>query len=212
MSSLFLAAFLTGLGGAFTPCTMGTNIVMIQHLNKKARAERLREWLIFATMRAIFLAAIGLLLGYLGHIVTDFTWWFQMLVNIGIVVLGIIFILGKNRPILPGLNLAAKLKIGKNMSAAALGSLFGLNITACIAPLVLAIVAKAVLAGNVLWSGLALFIFGIMLSLPILVAIFNENASQWISNIGQRYRKILYPLVGAVLIFLGLFEIYLSFL
>ncbi len=212
MISLFLAAFLTGLGGAFTPCTMGTNIVMIQYFNKKAKNERLREWLIFATLRAIFLAAIGLLLGYLGHIVTDFTWWFQMLVNIGIVALGIIFILAKNRPILPGLNLTANNSIGKNLSSAALGTVFGLNITACVAPLVLAIVAKAVLAGNVLWSSLALFIFGIMLSLPILIAIYNERANNWITNISKRQRNIIYPATGAVLIFLGLFEIYLSFL
>ena len=124
--------------------------------------------------------------------------------------MGVLFILGRNKPVLPGLDFGGGRSLDKDMSSLALGALFGLNVTACIAPLVLALLAQTVLVGNWLAGGLALFLFGIMLSVPILVAVFNDRASAWISKMSAKYRSIYYPIIGGLLIVLGLAEIALS--
>jgi cytochrome c-type biogenesis protein len=92
----------------------------------------------------------------------------------------------------------------------ALGTLFGLNITACVAPLVLALLALTVSTGNWLSGGLALFLFGLMLSVPILVGVYDDRASNWVSRMSVKYRSVYYPVIGGVLIVLGLAEIVLS--
>ena len=207
---LLITAILTGIGGAFTPCTLGVNLVMVNYLTDKTRAQRLKEWTQFAISRAALMAILGLIIGLLGQMVETFTWWFQMVVNILIIVMGVLFIMGRNKPVLKGLDFSGGRSLDKNMSPLALGALFGLNVTACVAPLVLALLAQTVLVGNWLSGGLSLFIFGIMLSAPILVAIFNDRASVWISRVSGQYRSVYYPIIGGVLIVLGLAEIALS--
>lgn len=207
---LFITAILTGAGGSFTPCTLGVNLVMVNQLTKEPRAQRVKGWIQFAVSRAVLLAAIGLVIGLLGQMMETFTWWFQMAVNILIIVMGILFILSRKRPVLPGLDFTGKQTLRKAMSPVAMGALFGLNVTACVAPLVLALLAQTVLIGNWLAGGLALFVFGIMLSLPILVAVLNDKASTWISTASGKYRPVYYAIIGGVLIVLGMVEIGLS--
>ncbi len=210
MEGLFIMAFLTGLGGAFTPCTLGVNLVMINYLTDKSKAQRIAQWTQFAVSRAAMMAVIGLIIGWLGQIITSFTWWFQMGVNILIIVMGVMFIMSRHKPVMRGLDFTGNRSLDQNMSPLALGTLFGLNITACIAPLVLALLAQTVLVGNWWAGGLALFLFGIMLSVPILVAVFNDRAALWIGRMSAKYRSIYYPIIGGVLIVLGLAEIALS--
>ncbi len=210
MIGLFVTAILTGIGGAFTPCTLGVNLVMINYLTDKTRAQRVLEWTKFAISRAAMMAVLGLIIGLLGQMIETFTWWFQMVVNVLIVVMGVLFIMGRKKPVLRGFDLAGKRSLDKDMSPLALGALFGLNVTACVAPLVLALLAQTVLVGNWLSGATSLFVFGIMLSVPILAAVFNDRASGWISRVSGQYRSVYYPIIGGILIVLGLAEIALS--
>lgn len=210
MTGLFITAILTGIGGAFTPCTLGVNLVMINYLTDKTKVQRMLEWAKFAISRAAMMAVLGLIIGLLGQMIETFTWWFQMVINILIVVMGVLFIVGRNKPVLRGLDLTGSRSLDKDMSPLALGALFGLNVTACVAPLVLALLAQTVLIGNWLSGAAALFLFGIMLSVPILAAVFNDRASGWINRVSGQYRAIYYPIIGGILIVLGLAEIALS--
>lgn len=63
MEGLFITAILTGLGGAFTPCTLGINMVMINHLSGKSKKQRLFQWTQFAVSRAAMMARWGWLSG-----------------------------------------------------------------------------------------------------------------------------------------------------
>ena len=142
--------------------------------------------------------------------IETFTWWFQMGVNILITIMGILFIMGRNKPLLRRLDFTGNRSLGENMSPLALGALFGLNVTACIAPLVLALLAQTIIVGNWLTGGAALFLFGIMLSVLILAALFNDRVSDWISRTSAKYRSVYYPIIGGILVVLGLVEIALS--
>lgn len=210
MTGLFITAILSGLGGAFTPCTLGVNLVMINNLSGKSKTRRLLQWTQFAVSRAAMMAALGLVIGLLGQMIETFTWWFQMAINVLIIVMGVLFIMGRNKPILRGLDFTGSRSLEGDKSPLALGALFGLNITACVAPLVLALLAQTVVVGNWLTGGAALFLFGVMLSVPILAALFNDRASAWISRMSAKYRTIYYLVIGGVLIVLGLAEIALS--
>lgn len=207
---LLMTAILTGIGGAFTPCTLGVNLTMVNYLAAKPRAYRLKGWTQFAIGRAALMAILGLSIGLLGQMIETFTWWFQMFVNLLIILMGVLFIIGRKRPVLKGLDFSLGRSLDKEMAPLRLGTIFGLNITACIAPLVLALLAQTVLTGNWLLGGLSLFVFGMMLSSPILVAIANNQASAWISRVSSQHRSIYYLIIGGVLIVLGLVEISLS--
>ncbi len=208
--SLIIMALITGAGGSFTPCTLGVNLAIAHRFTKDTKAQRIKNWILFALNRALLLTALGLIIGVLGQVVETFTWWFQMIINVVIIIMGLLFIVGSRKPILPGLELGGKKRLSNKMSPAGMGALFGLNITACVAPLVLALLAGTAAEGNWIKGGVSLFIFGIMLSMPILIAVLSNRASSWIIKVSGKYRRVYYGVVGVTLIVLGLVEIILS--
>lgn len=208
---LFLAPILLGIVGAFTPCALGVNAVFLGTVLGKNRARRLREWAIFATARAGLLTLLGLAFGLLGQAVQSFAWRFQVTVSIGIVALGVLFIVHSLRPFpLPGFSLAGNRAPSSNLGVAGLGALFGLDITACIGPFVLGLLARTVLIGNWWSGGLVLFLFGVSLSLPLLAAVLTERTAHWLVDVARRRRLLFFMLGGVLLILLGAAELWLS--
>lgn len=208
---LFLAPILLGIVGAFTPCALGVNAVFLGTVLGKSRAHRLREWAIFAMARAGLLTLLGLAFGLLGQAVQDFAWRFQMAVDIALIVLGVLFIVHSLRPLpLPGFSLVGKRVPTSNWGVAGLGALFGLDVSACIGPFVLALLARTVLVGN-WWSGaLVLFIFGVSLSLPLLAAVLTERTAHWLVDVARQRRLLFFLVGGGFLIVLGAAELWLS--
>jgi cytochrome c-type biogenesis protein len=94
--------------------------------------------------------------------------------------------------------------------SAALGALFGLNIPACAAPLLLALLGTAATegaGGSTLAAGfISLALFGFALSLPLIIAVLFEPARRaldWLAGLSRRI-----PVwSGLVLIGLGLWSI-----
>ncbi len=208
---LFLAPILLGIAGAFTPCALGVNAVFLSTVLGKSRARRLREWAIFAVARAGLLTLLGLAFGLLGQAVQGYAWGFQVTVNIGMILLGTLFIVHSLRPFpLPGFSLASNRAPTSDLGVAGLGALFGLDITACIGPFVLALLARTVLIGNWWSGGLVLFLFGVSLSLPLLAAILTERTGQWLMDVARRRRMLFFLVGGGFLILLGAAELWLS--
>jgi len=208
---LFLAPILLGIAGAFTPCALGVNTVFLGTVLGKSRARRLREWAIFATARAGLLTLLGLAFGLLGQAVQGYAWGFQVTVNTGMILLGALFIVHSLRPFpLPGFSLAGNRAPSPSLGVAGLGALFGLDITACIGPFVLALLARTVLIGNWWGGGLVLFLFGASLSLPLLAAILTERTGQWLMDVARRRRLLFFLVGGGFLILLGTAELWLS--
>lgn len=219
MLPLFLAPIVLGIAGAFTPCALGVNAVFLGTVLGKSRARRLQEWAIFAMARAGLLTLLGLAFGLLGQVAQGFAWRFQVTVNIGMILLGALFIVHSLRPFpLPGFSLAGNPSTGSgqrrapspSLGVAGLGALFGLDITACIGPFVLALLARTVLIGN-WWSGaVVLFLFGVSLSLPLLLAVLTERTAHWLVDVARRRRTLFFLAGGGFLIVLGIAELWLS--
>lgn len=208
LAGLLLVPLVFGLVGAITPCALGINAVFLGYVAGKPRLRRLWEWALFALARAALLTALGLAFGLLGQTVGGFVRGYQQLIAWGLIALGVLFILSRFRRVpLPTLSLAGARSPAGNASALALGGLFGLDIPACTSPLVLALLAQTVLVGDWLFGAIALFIFGVSMSLPLLPITMAEGADRWLMRVSRRYRTAFYIGAGGLLILVGAAEL-----
>ena len=92
-----------------------------------------------------------------------------------------------------------------------LGLLFGLNIPACAAPLIFALLGAAALGGSVggtvALGFVSLGLFGLALSAPLVLAVFWEPGRRLLDRLARLSVRV--PMViGLVLIGLGLWSVY----
>lgn len=208
---VLLLASATGLAGAFTPCALGINTILVGALSGRSRVRRLAEWALFAGARASVLMALGLLLGLVGQALGQRLLIFQQVVNIAMIALGVLLIISRFRPIAwPGINLAPRSWLNRRQSIAMMGVIFGLDFTACILPLILALLAQTVAIGHWVVGGASLFVFGIALSLPALAVTFIDGADLWLQRMAHSYNRAFYIAAGALLILFGAAEFLLT--
>ncbi len=209
--NVLLLPAIIGLAGGFTPCALGINTILVGTLNGKERTARINQWLIFALARAAMLTVLGLLFGLVGQLVGEIAVIYQQIVNIGLILLGILFIVSRFRKLpLPSINLAKSSWFGEGKSVLGMGLLFGLDISACISPLLAGLLAQTVLLGDWVSGAVALFIFGIALSIPALIVTLVEGADRWLQRTSQRYSKAFFIVAGSLLILFGAAEFWLT--
>ena len=208
MMSVLVVPLVFGLVGSITPCALGINAVFLGYMTGKPRLLRLREWFLFAFSRAIMLTALGLVFGLLGQVLGGFVRGYQRLIAWVMIGLGVLFILSRFRRFpLPRLHLASSRIAKSGGSAVALGIFFGLDIPACTSPLVLALLAQTVLIGNWFYGAVSLFVFGVGMSLLLLLAAMVEGANRWLVETSRRYKTAFYVAAGGLLILLGAAEL-----
>ncbi len=108
------------------------------------------------------------------------------------------------RTIVPGLS-----RISDRHGSAGLGVLFGLNIPACAAPLIFALLGTTALSGGgmVARGFFSLALFGLALSLPLLLALWWGPARRALDRLAGVSMRIPHW-TGLVFIGLGLWSIY----
>ena len=196
-----------GLVGAFTPCALGVNAVFLGYTTGKPRLQRLKEWLAFALARAAFLTALGLAFGLLGRLVGDFVRSYQQIIAWGLIVLGVLFIASRfYRLPLPSFSLIGQ-RSPDPRSALALGAVFGLDVPACTSPLILGLLAQTVLVGDYFFGATSLFLFGLGMSLPLLLVSAVDGPDRWLAETARRYRTAFYVVAGGLLIVAGAAEL-----
>lgn len=210
---MVLLPLVTGVAGGFTPCALGINTIFVGALAGKPRPVRLAQWMLLATVRAGLFTGLGLLFGLIGEAVGEMAAIYQQAINIGLIALGVLFIVSRFRPLpLPALGLADPRAFGGHRSLVGMGLLFGLDVSACIVPLLLALLAETVLIGDWVGGTVALFLFGMALSLPALAVIFVEGANRRLQEVSRRYRSVFYYVAGGLLILFGTAEFLLTVL
>jgi len=198
-----------GLVGFIEPCSIGSSLIFIKYLEGKSAAAKLRHVGIFAATRAGFIGLLGMLAVVLGTVFLGFqksAWMFLGGVYIAV---GILYLTGRAGFLMVALG-PSMARLSGARGAGALGMLFGLNIPACAAPLLFALLGAAAArgaAGDVLATGfMSLALFGAALSLPLVVAVFFEPARRaldWFAGLSRR----LPVWTGGVLIALGLWSV-----
>ncbi len=203
-----------GLYGFIEPCSVGATLVFVKAMEDRPAATKFAQVSIFALTRAAFIGLLGALAvligaGFLG--LQRAAW-----IVLGLLYAGIGALYLADRAGLVMATLGPRLsRISDRGGSAALGVLFGLNIPACAAPLLFALLGTAAAqgaSGAALAEGfVSLGLFGLALSLPLVAAVLFPSAHRFFDRLAglsrrlPRWTGLLMLALGAWSIWFGLF-------
>jgi cytochrome c-type biogenesis protein len=200
--------------GFVEPCSIGSTLIVVKQLESRNAAGKLAQIGVFAGTRALFMGLLGMAAVVLGAAFLGFqrgAWIGLGALYMG---LGVLYLTHKIGALAVSLG-PSLARLASLRGSAALGILFGLNIPACAAPLLFALLAGAAAggaAGATFASGfVALALFGLALSLPLIVAVLFEPARRsldWVAGLSRRlpfWTGLLLVALGAWSIWFGLY-------
>lgn len=208
---LQLVALPVGLGllGFVEPCSLGSTLLFLKFVEGKPATAKIVQTLLFAVTRAGFIGVLGAAAAIVGSAFVSYQTGAWVLLGIVYVLLGAALIANRAQWFARALGPRMSAFSGTRGSIA-LGVIFGLNIPACAAPLLAALLAMAAAAGAsgaALSRGFAsLALFGFALSLPLVAVVFFERARNFLDRAIRHASR--YPRwAGFVLILLGVWSI-----
>jgi cytochrome c-type biogenesis protein len=143
LTSLLL---LLGLLGFVEPCSIGSSLIFIKYLEHKEASRKVAETVLFAVTRALFIGLLGLAAALLGAAFLGVQRGAWILLGAGYAVIGILYAAGRARFLMISVGPSFAQLSGLRGSVG-LGALFGLNVPACAAPLLLALLGTATAGG-----------------------------------------------------------------
>ncbi|MBA5775593.1 hypothetical protein H2509_00475 [Stappia sp. F7233] len=201
-----------GLFGFIEPCSIGSSLIFIKYLEGRQDTQKLAETVIFAATRSLFIGSLGVAAVLVGSAFVGFQRGAWIALGTVYGAIGVLYLTGRAGflmrslgPRLAGLN-------GTGGSIG-LGVIFGLNIPACAAPLLLVLLGFAATSGasgSALISGfVSLAVFGLALSLPLVAAVAFEPARRMLDKLAGLSARMPFW-AGVLLIVLGLWSIWLG--
>ena len=165
------------------------------------------QTVIFAATRAIAIGTLGAVAAAIGTRFLTYQRGFWIALGGVYIVIGILYFVRMEwilaRPVGPSVSRM------RTRGAMALGIVFGLNIPACAAPLLAALIAASAGVANVGRGFVMMAIFWLALSLPLVLAVFWRGARAQIERLGAMSRRV--PLwTGVVFVVLGGLSIYFA--
>lgn len=210
LTGLVLLPVGLGLLGFVEPCSIGSTLLVIKHLEGKDAASRLTQVGVFAGTRAVFIGLLGVLAAVLGAAFLGFQRVAWIALGTVYVLLGLLYLAGRAGMLMVSIG-PGFARLSDARGSAALGILFGLNIPACAGPLLLALLGSAAAggaSGGTLAGGfISLALFGVALSLPLVLAVLFEPARRvldWLAGLSRR----LPVWTGLLLLALGVWSIW----
>lgn len=199
-----------GLLGFIEPCTIGSSLLFIRYLEGNSRATRLTQAMLFTLTRALFIGGLGAIAALAGANFLGFQRGGWILLGGLYALLGILYFSGQAGNLMRNLGPSFNRLSGVRGSIA-LGIFFGLNIPACAGPLLIALTGTAAMSGNpqIGRGFITLAMFGLALSLPLLLPLFSKKAEAMLSRLAARSAKVP-KLIGLLFLGLGLWSIYLG--
>lgn len=206
---LFVLPAGLGLLGFVEPCSIGSSLLFIKFLEGKGAAAKLAETALFAAARAGFIGALGASAVLVGGAFVSFQQGAWTALGVLYAALGVLMLTGRAGRLMFAIGPRIPRLSGMRGSAG-LGLLFGLNIPACAAPLLAALLAMAAAAGTsgaALAAGFAsLAVFGLALSLPLVVAVFFGRGRKLLDALARQ--ALRFPKwAGIVMLVLGAWSI-----
>lgn len=199
-----------GLFGFIEPCSIGSTLIMVKQIEGRSSREKIVQMMVFAGTRALFIGSLGLVAALVGSVFLGFQRAAWLILGLAYVALGLLYLSGRAGRLMQsfGPSLA---RLSGRRGAAALGVFFGLNIPACAAPLILALLGLAAAGGAsalALSQGfVSLALFGLALSLPLVLAVFFAPVRAWLDRLAALSRR-LPRWTGALLVLLGLWSVW----
>ena len=207
---LFVLPAGLGLIGFIEPCSIGSSLLFLKYLENAGAAGKVRQTALFAATRAAFVGLLGVAAVVVGSGFVAFQKSAWIVLGVLYALLGALLLAGRAGALMVAIGPGIA-KLSGLRGSAGLGVFFGLNIPACAAPLLAALLAAAAAtgaSGATLTSGfVSLAVFGVALSAPLVAAVFFARARRAIDVLAHwagRFPKWS----GAVLIALGAWSIY----
>lgn len=208
--NLFILPLGLGLFGFVEPCSIGSSLIFIKYLEGRRDTRKLVETVLFAVTRALFIGGLGVAAVLVGSAFVGFQQGAWIALGIVYAAIGVLYLIGRAGflmrslgPRLAGLN--------GTSGSIGLGVIFGLNIPACAAPLLLVLLGFAATggaSGSALLSGfVSLAVFGLALSLPLVAAVAFEPARRMLDKLAGLSARMPFW-AGVLLIVLGLWSIW----
>ncbi|MEW5862767.1 MAG: cytochrome c biogenesis protein CcdA [Pseudomonadota bacterium] len=211
--TLFVLPVGLGLLGFVEPCSIGSTLVFIKYLEGRDATAKLAQVGIFTAARALFTGALGLAAVALGAAFIGFQKAGWVLLGTLYATIGALFIAGRANVLMVALG-PALARLSPAKGSVVLGVLFGLNLPACAAPLILALLAAAAAggaAGAAFAAGFtSLALFGLAISAPLVAAVFFEPVRRMLDRLAGLSRRIPFW-TGVLLLLLGAWSIRFAF-
>ncbi len=205
--SLLALAFGLGLLGFIEPCSIGANGIFLAYLREKDRTTRLIETAKFTLSRSVILGLFGIGAALVGGFIFSAQKGFWLILGLLYLTLGIAVILNARfRWGLFGRLSPGRLLPKGGYQSLGLGFLFGLNLPACAYPLLLALLGGSAASGA-LWGFVALFVFGLALSVPLMVLSFSERAAKLFGHLTRMSGATPY-VIGILLLAVAAYVLY----
>lgn len=206
-------AFGLGLLGFIEPCTVGGHVLFLKLIEGARPAAKLRQIAIFAGTRAILIGTLGALAAPIGQSLFVFQRSGWVMLGGLYAALGVLYLVDRTDLLMRRLG-PSLARVSASRASATLGLLFGLNIPACAAPLLLVLVGTVALGGGAAnhpaFAGfVTLAIFGLALSAPLAALVIWPRVATRIDDLLGR-AATLRRLTGLVLLGLGLWSVYLG--
>lgn len=206
--TLLVLPLTLGLLGFVEPCTVGGSLLLLKQLESRAKSARLRATVIFAVARAGFIGSLGVMAASVGSAFGGLQRGFWVGLGAAYVLLGTLYLMGRQGAMMRTLGPALR-RAGETRSAVALGLVFGLNIPACAAPILAAMTAASAGVRNVTEGFLAMALFGLALSLPLVAVVSWPRARAGLDR-AARVADRLPVWTGVIFVVLGVWSILLG--
>lgn len=204
--ALILVPLGLGLLGFIEPCTVGSSLLFVKYLEGKDRASKVIETTALAVTRAVFIGALGAMAAFIGSVLLELQRGFWMLLGAAYVVLGAFYLARQQWRFMRMLG-PTPARTHQARGAAMLGIVFGLNIPACAAPLLGALMAASAGAGSVARGFVVMAVFGLALSVPLLILVVWGRARAWLDWLAAFSERVP-RWTGVVFVGLGAWSIY----
>ena len=209
--ALVLFPFALGLLGFIEPCSIGSSLLFLKYVEGRETVERVAQTVLFTLTRATFMGALGAMAALIGATVLGIQKAGWLFLGAVYVVLGVMYVTGKAgslaRRVGPRLD-----RLSGTRGAVGLAVLFGLNVPACAAPLLFAVLGSATVsgAGGVSQVGrgfLSLAVFGLALSMPLVLVVAWSRARRLLDRLSSLSARVP-TWIGLLLVVFGLWSLY----
>jgi cytochrome c-type biogenesis protein len=191
-----------GLLGFVEPCAIGAHLTFAGTLTGRPRSEQVSASMLFVVVRTLTMGLVGVVAALASQSVALGQRTFWVVFGVAYVVLGALYLADRAGILARGVG-----PVARPRSILLLGAAFGLAIPACAAPLLFAASGAAAGAGGIGRAFVAMVLFGLALSAPLLVLVVVPRSAALLSWASAR-RRALRRVAGVVLVAVGVWGVW----
>ncbi len=206
LQTLILLPIGLGLLGFIEPCSIGGHLIFLETQKNRSQAQKFSAAMTFLLVRSVVAGLFGLFIAYLGQRLIGIQTGLWLVFGGLYLLIGLAFLAGRAGLVKWRIDLApAQWRRAKNPLV--LGLAFGLNIPACAAPILFGLLGLAATGGNLAAGFWLMFLFGMFLTLPILIIIALPAMGAWFETVATRLKGGQWA-IGIIFVLLGLWSIW----